>query len=67
MKKAERSHHTIINILSKEYPEFIKGTGNLDKLFRGLFQRRVSGHSGWEVAVSPPGNPLCSASWAFAK
>lgn len=51
-----RSHHSIINILSKENPKFIKGTGNPDKLFRGLFQRRVSGHSGWEVAVSPPGN-----------
>lgn len=56
MKRAEKSHHANINILSKENPKFIKGTGNLDKLFRGLFQRRVSGHSGWEVAVSLPGN-----------
>lgn len=55
MKKAERSHHGIINILSKESPKFIQGTGNPDPLFRGLFQR-VSGDNVKEVAVKLPGN-----------
>lgn len=38
-KKAESLHYTIITILSKESPNFIKGTSDLNKLSEVHFRR----------------------------